>query len=775
MRYFYNIIFVIFLLSVFPAHANAALFLGNQNIPPIIYLEGNTPAGVAVDITKALAPYFNEPVEIKAMDWSTAQSLVMEGEADVLVNINQTEERKKIYDFSDSLLETKFSIFTRADRVDISGLSSLYGLRVGVEKDGLPDQLLKINPEIKISFIPNFNDGFKQLRDGVLDAVVVDYRVGSYILAKYSINNIRAVEEPLAFSYSAFAVKKGNTVLLDKINVALLTLKKNGVYQAILNKWQPTETIFQTQQQVTHSIYIIVIFILFILSIVVIAWSTTINKELTRRRKAENYSEKLISLANAMIMVLDQDGKVIVFNEMAEKITGYKKNEVIGRSWFDLAIPSSQFPDMWKLFDEFKKQGKSISGDFKNPILTKNGDKRIIEWRNSDLKDNDKIVGTISFGIDITERLKAEESLQINDERFRAAQTLSKVGNWEYNIKTTQFWASDEAKHIYGLGPDINDFSTDEVEKCIPERERVHQALVDLIEKNKEYNLEFKIIPKDSTKPKIITSIAKLHRDEYGKPLKVTGVIQDITERKRVEERLKELDKLKDDFLMITTHELKTPLVPIKSQCQLLLAGEYGELNDEQKSALEMIYRNEEALGELTGEVLDVAKIKSNKMQIIRTETSLGKIITNIVNDLKTLAEPKHVILSLVALPELPKVRVDGSRIRQALANLIDNAIKFTPEGGSVVVEVQKGKDIISITITDSGIGISADNIPKLFEPFFQIQRDYSRKQRGTGLGLAVSKGLIMAHGGTIKVESAGEGKGSTFIVTLPLLIEQKK
>ncbi len=134
---------------------------------------------------------------------------------------------------------------------------------------------------------------------------------------------------------------------------------------------------------------------------------------------------------------------------------------------------------------------------------------------------------------------KAERALKINESRLQKAQEIAHVGNWEYYIQTAQFWGSDEAKRIYGFDTGQPAFSTDEVEQCIPERERVHQALVDLIESGSVYNLEFEIIPRNSSRQRIITSIAELHRDEHGDPWKVVGVIQDITDRKLAEEAVR--------------------------------------------------------------------------------------------------------------------------------------------------------------------------------------------------------------------------------------------
>jgi len=140
---------------------------------------------------------------------------------------------------------------------------------------------------------------------------------------------------------------------------------------------------------------------------------------------------------------------------------------------------------------------------------------------------------------DITEHKQAEEELRLRTARYRMAQTISHVGDWEYNLQTTHFWGSPEAKRIYGFDPEQADFSVDDVENCITERERVHQALVDLIEADKPYNLEFEIHPRDSSEPRIISSIAELHRDKQGNPF-VVGVIQDITERKQAEEALRQ-------------------------------------------------------------------------------------------------------------------------------------------------------------------------------------------------------------------------------------------
>ncbi len=279
-------------------------------------------------------------------------------------------------------------------------------------------------------------------------------------------------------------------------------------------------------------------------------------------------------------------------------------------------------------------------------------------------------------------------------------------------------------------------------------------------------NFETTLMRKDKSLFPAIISAQIIELD--GAPYIITSSY-DISVRKRMEEKLKELDKLKDDFLSIATHELKSPLVPILSQTELLLAQDYGEINPKQKEAIEMIRRNGVVLNELTGEVFDIAKIKSNKLRLILGPANLGKIVTDAVYERKILAEKKGIFVSFLLEPGIPNIEVDESRIRQVIVNLLDNAIKFTPENGTVHAELKKTENEILLTVKDSGIGLRKEDTGKIFTPFFQIESAVNRKYRGTGLGLAINKGIMEAHGGKIWVESEGEGKGCTFIASLPI------
>jgi PAS domain S-box-containing protein len=394
------------------------LFLGNQNIPPVVYLDGANPAGIAVDMVHALAQHMPEPVEIRAMNWTKAQAMVARGDADALIHINPTEERKKIYDFSDPLLESHVSIFTRADQMGISGLSSLRGLRVGVEAGGLPQHLLETDSQVQLIIVPNFTDGFRQLSEGSVDAVVVEYRVGSYVLAKNNIRNIRVAGEPLAFTNSSIAVRKGNTKLLNEVNAALHTIRADGTYQKIIEKWQPTETVFKTQEQITDENYRGTIFVLLILCLIAVAWMVTIKKELTRRKAAEetlreHYStlRGIIDNTNALIFSVDRHYRYTSFNrghatsmkalygaeiELGHSVLEYMTVDVdreTTRQNLDRALAGEQVV-------EETYSGKGLPSQ------------KYFQVSHSPIRTEGEIIGVAVLAQDMTDRKRAEEELR---------------------------------------------------------------------------------------------------------------------------------------------------------------------------------------------------------------------------------------------------------------------------------------------------------------------------------------------------------------------------
>ena len=427
-----GILFGLFALaSNFAVASNDAklVFLGNKNIAPVVYLDNGTPAGVVVDIVHALAKHIPQPVEIRAMDWAEAQALVARGDADALIQINETEERRKIYDFSDNLLESQFSIFVSEDRVGIWGISSLQGLRVGVEAGGLPQQVLEKNPQILLSVIPNFLEGFKLLNAGAIDAVVVDYRVGSYVVAENKLRNIRITGDPIAFSYSSIAVKKGNTKLLAAINQALQNIKVDGTYQKILDKWKPTEVVFQTREQITQKIYYVTTGILLVLFLIAILWTLTLRNQLKRRKAAEEkltaslYARSLIEASLDPLVTISVEGKITDVNEATVKAIGVIRETLIGSDFSNyFTEPDKASAGYQKVFAE------GFVTDY--PLALRHASGSVMEvLYNASVYRNAKgeVAGVLAAARDVTKLKRAENALKERVKELRTFYHLSEL------------------------------------------------------------------------------------------------------------------------------------------------------------------------------------------------------------------------------------------------------------------------------------------------------------------------------------------------------------
>jgi signal transduction histidine kinase len=245
----------------------------------------------------------------------------------------------------------------------------------------------------------------------------------------------------------------------------------------------------------------------------------------------------------------------------------------------------------------------------------------------------------------------------------------------------------------------------------------------------------------------------------------------------RANQELKKIDEMKSEFVSIASHELRTPLSTIKNAVQLILRGKAGEINETQANFLSIAEKNIIRLTNIVNNLLDLSRIESGKIGIKFEELDLRGPIDFIVSSLKPQADGKSIHLRTEVPKELPPVYGDREKIERILMNLIGNALKFTPEGGEVAVSaklVDGSTNDVAVSVRDSGIGIPADQLERIFEKFSQAKGSLHRSVSGTGLGLAITKGLVEAHQGMICVESE-VGKGSTFTFILPVSKGEKR
>src|SRR5262245_7379535 len=251
------------------------------------------------------------------------------------------------------------------------------------------------------------------------------------------------------------------------------------------------------------------------------------------------------------------------------------------------------------------------------------------------------------------------------------------------------------------------------------------------------------------------------------------GLFQEIQEKSRqletANERLKELDRLKSDFVSSVSHELRTPLTAIKGAVDLLLREVPGPLNGNQSHHLSRVRSNTQHLAGLINDLLDLSKIEEGKIELDAGRVSLGGLVQEVMETVKPMAAEKSVLLEVDVPSPSVLVWADRDKVTQVLMNLVGNAIKFTPSERRIGVSTSNDRrGWVRVSIRDGGPGIPASEKEKIVEKFYQVTQDGGPKPKGTGLGLAISKSLVKLHGGKIWVESE-EGRASTFSFTLPV------
>jgi PAS domain S-box-containing protein len=279
-------------------------------------------------------------------------------------------------------------------------------------------------------------------------------------------------------------------------------------------------------------------------------------------------------------------------------------------------------------------------------------------------------------------------------------------------------------------------------------------------------NLEVRRVRSDGRTIEVSLAVSPI-RDMDESIIGFLHLARDVTEKKRYEERLKELDEMKSAFVSNVSHELRTPLTAIKASVDNMLDRVLGDLNEKQIGYLTRIKSNSDRLSRLINNLLDLSTIEAGKIDLQPTNLPLVTLVEEVAESLRPVAAEKRINLDIGAAEGGVNAWADRDKVMQVLINLIGNALKFTPPSGKVAVAVgRSADDWVKISVADTGPGIPATEVDKVFTRFYQIGQT-RQKSQGTGLGLAISKTLVEMHGGKIWVETE-EGKGSTFCFTLP-------
>lgn len=402
----------------------------------------------------------------------------------------------------------------------------------------------------------------------------------------------------------------------------------------------------------------------------------------------------------------------------------------------------------------------------------------------------------IGVNIDITNRKQVEEALRNSAEQLSLALAAAKLGDWSWDATTDVVTFSDRAAAIFGIPPGPH-MTWTEMRQLLHEddRDRAGEQVLQAIASHSDYDTEYQIIRPDGM-ARWIAAKGRAHYDKTGQVLGMFGVVQDITHRRQTEAEREQLlqrekaareqaetaNRIKDEFLAVLSHELRSPLNPILGWARLLQAGNLSV--EKTQHALETIERNAKLQTQLIEDLLDVSRILRGKLVLSHTPVNLITTVESALETVRLAAEAKTIQVQWTVaqngVTEQPglqssytsafQVLGDAARLQQIVWNLLSNAVKFTPPGGAVSIQLKQQNDYAYIQVSDTGKGIHPQFLPYVFEYFRQEDGTTTRKFGGLGLGLAIVRHLTELHGGRVWADSPGDGMGSTFTVRLPLI-----
>ncbi|MFO0578729.1 MAG: PAS domain S-box protein [Polyangia bacterium] len=485
-----------------------------------------------------------------------------------------------------------------------------------------------------------------------------------------------------------------------------------------------------------------------------------------RQRVAESFDLVVNGVTDYAIFLLSSTGIICTWNEGARRMKGYEPHEIIGRhfstfypqeandrGWpareLELATAMGRFEDEgWRL----RKDGTRF---WANVVITA-------------LFDQDRnLSGFLKITRDLTERKRQEDALRESEERFRLLvegvkdyaifmlDPQGRVSSWNEGAHRIKGYKADEI-----IGQHFSKFYPQEaINRRWPEHE------LEVAKAQGRFEDEGWRLRKDGTSFWANVVITALY-DRGGVLRGFAKVTRDLTERRHTE-ALIEAGKQMNEFLAVVSHELRTPLNAMLGWIRMLRSGQLESALVER--GLATIERNTLTQAQLVEDLLDISRIVSGKLRLNIAEVDIENVIQAAVDSVRLSAEAKGIRLQVILESGSGPVSGDAARLQQVLWNLLSNAIKFTPRGGRVRLELARVDSSVRITVSDTGSGISPEFLPHVFERFRQAETGISRSYGGLGLGLAIVKHLVEAHGGTVGVESAGEGRGATFTIELPI------
>jgi two-component system CheB/CheR fusion protein len=467
--------------------------------------------------------------------------------------------------------------------------------------------------------------------------------------------------------------------------------------------------------------------------------------------------ENLFASTQVATLFLDAQGKLRQMNSAAAEIYNVRPSD-IGRALTDFTHSAREIPPM-PTFETVMTLSKPIE----NEVQLLDGRfylRRVLPYKTHE----GAATGVVVTFIDLTERKTNERELQVSEERFRLMADNAPALIWKADEQMMVTWLNKPWQEFVGkpieelletgLLADINP-------EDLPECEAVFKSAV---ARQSSFEINYRMRSKSGAWRWFLNHGRSLF-DAGGQYVGFIGSCFDITEQREAQDLLREADRRKDQFLATLAHELRNPLAPLRTGLAML--NQSPEAAQAGKT-LDMMERQVAHMVRLIDDLMDVSRISQGRINLKKERVDIRTIIGAAVEESAPIIGQANHELS-IRLPNEPvNVNADSARIVQAVSNLLINAAKYTPNEGKIDIDVQSTDDEVVIRVTDSGVGIPAELVPMLFEPFSQADRTLPQSQGGLGLGLSLVRWTVENHGGYVRVQSEGVGLGSQFIIHLP-------
>ncbi len=735
-----------------------------------------------------------EPVP--ADTWNTSLTQLRRKECDVSLMTAETPDRSQFLFFSQPVLVLPLTIITKRTHVPVRNLNELAGRQIAVAR-GYPveEQLRRDYPNIILLPRDDVGSAISAVALGDAEAYVGELASATYAIDHLGVRNLKVSGKSNYVFPFCIAVRKDwpeAVSALDKV-ISGITPEE---HEAIRRKW----IVMQNEGLSLHDVLMVGIpSVIAIVILTLLVTNRRLSREIVERKKSETalqaakeFAEALLETANAIFLGLDENGNITFFNHAARTITGYAKEELAQPHWWQKLVPHSRYPEVWSEITSHLAAG-GLPRCCEIPILTKAGEERLIVWQNSVLREAGRVVGTVSFGIDVTERRlidaelhrhreKLEETVRTRtaelekaERRLREITDTSPGAVYQLVRKldgTLAFtFCSEGMADVVGVdgANAVRDVNTvwavlhpDDYALMI---EKANRSAEDL----SHYMQDLRVCQPDG-RTWWVQAQSVPQRQPDGTTL-WNGNIIDITERKRLEGELAQAkrtaetaNQAKSAFLANMSHEIRTPMNAILGFSQLMMRD--SALTETQRHHLDTITRSGEHLLSIINDILEISKIEAGRVALNITSFDLRALLNDLDGMFRMRAEARGLRFVIECHPEVPRfIKSDESKIRQILINLLGNALKFTDKGGITLRLFSKqgtGKSLWLVgEVEDTGAGIAAQELPKLFRQFEQTETG-RRAGVGTGLGLAISREFARLMGGEVTVTSE-IGRGTTF------------